>query len=39
MEVLKGGFLEGNALKDLTDPGDPELISDAVEMIFAHSAR
>jgi hypothetical protein len=38
-EVLKGGLLVGCALMDLTDPGDPELLSDVDEMISAHSAR
>ena len=38
-EVLKDGLLVGYALMDLTDPGDPELLSDVDEMISAHSAR
>jgi hypothetical protein len=38
-EVLKGGLLEGRALMDLTDPGDPELLFDVDEMIDSHLAR
>jgi hypothetical protein len=38
-EVLKGGFLEGHALMNLTGPGGPGLLSGVGEMNPAHSVR
>jgi hypothetical protein len=37
-EVLKGGLLDGDALMNLADSGDPELVFDVGVMIVAYSA-